>query len=172
MCPITAPTLKKSNFTNPRWRTAAILRIVKSPYLCSRLTDFDEIWHDDAYWAPASDRPLKFRIFENSRWRQPPSGKSQKLRYLRNALTRSLRNLVCWCKMTVKKFEFHKSKMADGRHFKNRYVILSQQPFDWFFLNLARWCMLVSRAWQKVQILNFWQSYMADRRYLANRKTV
>ena len=31
---------------------------------------------------------------------------------------------------TVKKFEFHKSKMADGGHFKNRYVILSQQPFD------------------------------------------
>jgi len=39
---------------------------------------------------------------------------------------RSLRNLVRWCKMgllttpTVKKFEFHKSKMADGRHFENR----------------------------------------------------
>ena len=39
---------------------------------------------------------------------------------------RSLRNLVRWCKMclltapTVKNFEFHKSKMADGRHFKNR----------------------------------------------------
>jgi len=32
--------------------------------------------------------------------------------------------------LTVKKFEFHKSKMADGRHFKNRYIILSQQPFD------------------------------------------
>ena len=33
---------------------------------------------------------------------------------------------------TVKKFEFHKSKMANNRHFKNRYIILSQQPFDWF----------------------------------------
>ena len=39
---------------------------------------------------------------------------------------RFLRNLVGWCKVvlltapTVKKFEFHKSKMADGRHFKNR----------------------------------------------------
>ena len=39
---------------------------------------------------------------------------------------RSLRNLVRWCKMglltapTVKKFQFHKSKMADGRHFQNR----------------------------------------------------
>ena len=29
---------------------------------------FDEIWHDDAYWPPTVERPLKFRIFENSRW--------------------------------------------------------------------------------------------------------
>jgi len=38
---------------------------------------------------------------------------------------------------TVKKFEFHKSKM-DGGHFEHRYIILSQQTFDWFLLNLAR----------------------------------
>jgi len=38
------------------------------------LTDFDEIWHDDEYWSPTTgDRPLKFRIFENSRWRWPKS---------------------------------------------------------------------------------------------------
>jgi len=49
MCPLTVSTIKKSNFTNPRWRTAAILKAVKSPYLCNRLTDFDEIWHDDAH---------------------------------------------------------------------------------------------------------------------------
>jgi len=36
------------NFQNPRWRTAAILKTVKSPYLRNRLTDFDEIWHADA----------------------------------------------------------------------------------------------------------------------------
>jgi len=66
---------------------AAILKTVKLPYLCSRSTDFDEIWHDDAYWPPTAEIQLKFRIFENSRWRQPPSGKSQKSRYLRNGLT-------------------------------------------------------------------------------------
>ena len=39
---------------------------------------------------------------------------------------RYLRNLVRWCKMglltalTVKIFEFHKAKMADGRHFEDR----------------------------------------------------
>ena len=62
MCPLTAPIIKNSNFTNPRWRTAAILKTVKSPYLCNRLNDFDEIWQDDAYWPPTADRPLKFWI--------------------------------------------------------------------------------------------------------------
>jgi len=59
--------------TNPRWRTAAFLKTVKSLYLCNCLNHFDEIWHDDAHWPPTADSPLKFRIFENSRWRQPPS---------------------------------------------------------------------------------------------------
>jgi len=33
---------------NSRWRTAVILKTVKSPYLGNRLTDFDEIWQNDA----------------------------------------------------------------------------------------------------------------------------
>ena len=53
----------------------------------NRLTDFDEIWHDDAYWPSTAESLLKFRIFENSRWRQPPSGNSEKSRYLHNGLT-------------------------------------------------------------------------------------
>jgi len=28
------------------------------------LTDFDEIWRDDADWPPTPEIPLKFRIFE------------------------------------------------------------------------------------------------------------
>jgi len=65
------------------------------------------------------------------------AAKSLKSRYLSNGLT-DLYYLVHWCKMgflfapIVKIFEFHKSKMADGRHFENRYIILSLQPFDWF----------------------------------------
>ena len=67
-CHLSSRPLKNSNFTDPRWRTAAILKTVKSPYLCSRLTDFDEIWHNDAHWPPIAERP--------------PSGKSQKSLYL------------------------------------------------------------------------------------------
>jgi len=60
---------------------------VKSPYLCNRLTDFDEIWYNDAYWTLTAHLPLKCRIFENPRWRRPTFEKSQKSRYLRNGLT-------------------------------------------------------------------------------------
>jgi len=31
--------------TNPRWRTAAILKIAKSPYLGEKSSDFDQIWY-------------------------------------------------------------------------------------------------------------------------------
>ena len=34
---------KIANFQNPTWLTAAILKIVKSPYLNEKSSDFDEI---------------------------------------------------------------------------------------------------------------------------------
>jgi len=35
--------------TIPRWRTAAILKIAKSPYLSEKSSDFDKIWYTAAY---------------------------------------------------------------------------------------------------------------------------
>jgi len=49
MALLTATVVKKLNFTNPRWRTAAILKTVTSSYLCNLLTDFDKIWHSDTH---------------------------------------------------------------------------------------------------------------------------
>ena len=52
--------------------------------------------------------------------------KSQKSRYLRNGLTDLYEIWYTDAKMglltapTIKKFEFQKSKMADGRHFEKR----------------------------------------------------
>ena len=34
--------------TNPRWRTAAILKIAKLPYLSEKSSDFDKIWYTTA----------------------------------------------------------------------------------------------------------------------------
>jgi len=66
-----ARPLKYLNFKTPRWRMAAILKMIKSSYLCNSLTDFDEIWHGDAYVPLTADRPLKCRIFackKTERW--------------------------------------------------------------------------------------------------------
>ena len=38
---LTSPTVNKLNFKSQRWRTNAILKTVKSPYLCNLLTDSD-----------------------------------------------------------------------------------------------------------------------------------
>ena len=68
--------------------------------------------HGDASWPLAADQPLKFWIFKNPRWRQPPSWKITKIAISPQLLDRSLQNLVYWCKMglltspTVKKFNF------------------------------------------------------------------
>ena len=42
--------LKFLTFKNPRWRTAAILKSRKMPYLCNGLTDLHKIWRGDTYW--------------------------------------------------------------------------------------------------------------------------
>jgi len=66
-------TVKKLNFQNPRWRTAAILKKPLNRHLSNRWTDFAEIWHGKVDWPPTGNRPLKFRIFQKPRWRRPQS---------------------------------------------------------------------------------------------------
>jgi len=55
-------------------------KTVKSLYLCNCLTDFDKIWDSDTHWPLTADLPLKFQIFENPKWRRPPSLKNHKNR--------------------------------------------------------------------------------------------
>ena len=43
--------------------------------LSRSLSDFDEIWHDDAAQPSLAYRPLKILNFKNPRWRRPPSWK-------------------------------------------------------------------------------------------------
>jgi len=43
---------KTANFLNPRWQTAAILKIVKSQYFSEKSSDFDEIRHTTANGEP------------------------------------------------------------------------------------------------------------------------
>ena len=56
-------------------------KTVKSPYLCNRLTDFDEIWHADADWPPTGGVSLNFQFLKNQDGGGSHLEKSQKLRY-------------------------------------------------------------------------------------------
>ena len=40
---VTKTVTKTANFENTRWQTAVILKIVKSPYLSDKLSDFDAV---------------------------------------------------------------------------------------------------------------------------------
>jgi len=73
--------------TNPRWRTAAILKNKKWPYLCNTLTDLHKIWHDDSYWPSEGYGQLKFPTFKNPRWRTAAILKNGQRPYLSKGLT-------------------------------------------------------------------------------------
>jgi len=50
---------KTANFQNLRWRTAAILKMVKSPYLSEKSSDFDESWYITSDIEPDDSRVTK-----------------------------------------------------------------------------------------------------------------
>jgi len=87
LAPYRGNIVKILNFSKTKMAAAAILKTVKSLYLLNRLTDFDEIWHGDAYWPSTGDRPLKFRIFKNQDGGGRHLEKPQKSRYHNNGLT-------------------------------------------------------------------------------------
>ena len=104
---------------------------------------------------------LKFRIFENPRWRRPPSWKITKIAISPQRFDRSLRNLESWCKMgplTVKKLEFHKSKMADSCHSENRKIAIFLQSYDRFWWKLAQWHILAPYRGSFVKITHFFEN--------------
>jgi len=54
------PAMQYSDvITNPRWRTAAILQIAKSPYLNQKSCDFDKIWNTTADIEPHDSHVTK-----------------------------------------------------------------------------------------------------------------
>ena len=95
--------------------------------------------------------------------------KNHKIAISPQRFDRFLRNLVSWCKMglltspTVKKIEFYKSKMADGRHFenhKNRNISATVWPS---LRNLVPWCKL---GLLTIQTVKNWTSKIQDGRQL------
>jgi len=85
----------------------------------------DEIWHDDADWPLTGDRPSKFRIFkkQNGGVRHLENHKNYDISTTVSPIFAKFGTLVQNGPLDHPdryKFEFHKSKMADGCHFENR----------------------------------------------------
>jgi len=55
---------KTAKFKNLRWRTAAILKIVKLPYLSEKSSDFDEIWYTTLDIEPDDSHVTKIEFFK------------------------------------------------------------------------------------------------------------
>jgi len=73
---------------------AAILKTVKLPFLCNRLTDFDEIWQGDANWLATGDRPLKFLNFSKTKMAAAAVLNITKISISHQRTDRSSRNLA------------------------------------------------------------------------------
>jgi len=109
-----------------RWRTAAILKIVKSPYLSEKLSDFDEIWYTTSDIEPSCIVTKKM-IFLEFKMAATAILKFDFLVIIYQPIVRFRRNFVwgsrlmaCRQRSHDKNCKFSKSNMADGRHFENR----------------------------------------------------
>ena len=67
---------KSANVYNSRWRTAAILNLVKSPYFSEKLSDFDKVLYTTSDIEPDYSHVTKNWNFWSSRWQRPPSWNS------------------------------------------------------------------------------------------------
>ena len=119
---------KSANFLNPRWRTTAILKIVKSPYLSSKLSPFENTLNRHI-WLKNSPILMKFGT----------------LQQLLNLIT------VMWPKM----WNF---KIQDGgcRHLEKRFFGYNSStncPISAKFCMKKLNGMSTRATWQKLHIL-------------------
>jgi len=136
---------KAAHFLNPRWRTAGILKIVKSLYLSEKLSDFDEIFlHYIMYWTRLQSRVRKLKFLEF----KMAAAAILKITFLATThrpIVRFRRNFVCGSrtacrqKLHDKNCKVLKSNLANGRHFENRYIAISQWKIVRFYWNLLHY---------------------------------
>ena len=110
--------------TNPKWQTAAILKIAYSPYLREKSSDFDKIWYTTADMNPMTVTWPEIEIFES----QDGAAAILKIAFLaitHRPILRFQQNFVWGSRMACrqglddKNCNVLKFTIADGRHFKN-----------------------------------------------------
>jgi len=137
------------------WRPPFWKKSVKSPYLCNRLTDFDEIWYIDAYWPPTVDLQSKFRIFEKQDGVGRYLEKSQKSRYLRNGLTDFYKSWYADAKWVPYPLRIKNSNFTNPRWKPlNRHISATVWPILMIFGMMT---YIGPYSGSTVKISNFWK---------------
>ena len=105
------------------------MKIVKSPYLSEKLSDFDEIRYTTSNIEPGYSHVIKiFKI-------QDGGGRHLENRFFGHKSSTDCPISAKFCmrkqkgrstRATGRKCKFLESKMADGRHFENRKIAISQ----------------------------------------------
>ena len=150
-------------FANSRWRTAAILKIALSPYISRELSDFDQICQADVRFNSHDGHLTKSRNFANSRWRTDAILKIVFWAISRRHIDRLMRNsdrkyrIACQYRFRDQNFNFRKFKMADGRHFENSFISISQPRIFRFRANLVYRYKFLFRAWKADKKIEIFQ---------------
>jgi len=116
---------KTAFFKNPRWRTAAILKIVKSPSQWKIVRFWWNLVRYIRYWTRLQSRDQKLNFFK-SKMAAAAILKIAFLAITHRPIVRFQWNFVrgsrtaCWQGLRDEKCKCVKSKMADGSHFENR----------------------------------------------------
>ena len=134
-----------TRITNPRWRTAAILKKSKKCYISAAvraiLTKLAQ-WRSSTLLTVPTVKNLKFR---KSKMAATAILKNLKIAISQPRFERFRRNLARWCSstlltvVTVKNLKFRKSK-------------ISPLWFERFQQNLAQWCRAINQSINQRQI--------------------
>jgi len=129
--------------TNPRWRTAAILKngnILISSQPIDRFLQNLARWCASTPWTPIAN---KISRFQKSKMAAAAIFKIRKIAISPQRNDRFWQNLIQWCNRALyiqsanKISRFWNSKMAAAAILKNRKILISPQPIDRFWRNLA-----------------------------------
>ena len=147
LCSGTGQLTKLTIFENSRWRTAAILKIVSSLYLGRESSDFDEIWYADSNFGSRTVRCWFIKKLWNSKWRTAAILKIVFWLYLHELVIVRLTRYLAGASRTMLRHtphdensNFRKFKVADGRHFENGFITISQPRVIRFQWNIVCHC--------------------------------
>ena len=142
--------------TNSRWRTAAILKIAKSPYLSEKSSDFDKIWYTTADIEPHDSHVTK-------NWIQDGRGRHLKNRFFGHNSSADSRISAKFCmrkqnvmstRATWQKLQIFKIQDGGRPPFwksLNRHISVKNRPILMKFGTLHQILNPITVTWPKIE---------------------